>query len=142
MCRRHHGVGQRTLRSRRRNCCGENTRLLADVQRKLILLLVPFAPYLACELWEATNKLEELGRPEALFRHPWPEYSLELAKEDEIQYAVQINGKLRGHLTVPAESSKEEVEKAVPADEKIRAAIAGREVVKVIVVLGKLVNIV
>jgi len=116
--------------------------LLADVQRKLILLLVPFAPYLACELWEATNKLEELGRPEALFRHPWPEYSLELAKEDEIQYAVQINGKLRGHVTVPAESSKEEVEKAVPADEKIRAAIAGREVVKVIVVLGKLVNIV
>jgi leucyl-tRNA synthetase len=116
--------------------------LLADVQRKLILLLVPFAPYLACELWEATNKNEELRRPESLFRHPWPEYSLELAKEDEIQYAVQINGKLRGHVTVPAESSKEEVEKAVLADEKIQTAIAGREAVKVIVVLGKLVNIV
>jgi leucyl-tRNA synthetase len=116
--------------------------LLADAQRKLTLLLVPFAPYLACELWEATNKNEELRRPESLFRHPWPEYSLELAKEDEIQYAVQINGKLRGHVTVPAESSKEEVEKAVLSDEKIQAAIAGREVVKVIVVLGKLVNIV
>jgi leucyl-tRNA synthetase len=115
--------------------------LLAEGQRKLILLLVPFAPYLACELWEATNR-EGLGRPEVLFRHPWPEYDERLAKEEEITYAVQINGKLRGHVTLAADSAKETVEERLLADEKIQAAIAGREVVKVIVVLGKLVNIV
>jgi len=110
--------------------------VLADAQRKLVLLLAPFAPYVAAELWET------LGEKGDLLRHPWPEYDPALAKEDEITYAVQINGKLRGHVTVPADSKKEDVERAVFADEKIQAAIAGREVVKVIVVLGKLVNIV
>jgi leucyl-tRNA synthetase len=65
-----------------------------------------------------------------------------LAREEEIVYAVQINGKLRGHVTVAADSSKEAVQELALADEKIQAAIAGREIVKVIPVPGKLVNIV
>jgi leucyl-tRNA synthetase len=110
--------------------------VLADAQRKLVLLLAPFAPYLAAELWET------LGEKANLLRHPWPEYDPELAKEDEITYAVQINGKLRSHITVPADSTEGTVRERALADEKVQAAIASRQVVKVIPVLGKLVNIV
>ena len=110
--------------------------VLSDAQRKLVLLLAPFAPFLAAELWET------LGEKTSLLRQPWPEYDPELAKEEQIVYAVQINGKLRGHVTVPAESSKEAVQELALADEKVKAAIAGREIVKVIPVPGKLVNIV
>jgi leucyl-tRNA synthetase len=110
--------------------------ILAEVQRKLVLLLAPFAPYLAAELWEV------LGEKDALLRHPWPEYDAALAKEDEITYAVQVNGKLRGHVAVPADSPEDTVCERAQADEKVRAAIAGKQVVKVIVVPGKLVSIV
>jgi leucyl-tRNA synthetase len=110
--------------------------LLSDAQLKLVLLLAPFAPYLAAELWET------LGEKTSLLRQPWPEYDPELAKEEVIIYAVQVNGKLRAHITVPAESSKDAVQQIALADEKVQAAIAGREIVKVIVVPGKLVNIV
>ncbi len=110
--------------------------VLADAQRNLVLLLAPFAPYVAAELWET------LGEKDNLLRQPWPEYDPALAKEEEIIYAVQMNGKLRGHVAIAAESPKEVVQERVLADEKIEAAIAGREVVNVIVVLGKLVNIV
>jgi leucyl-tRNA synthetase len=110
--------------------------VLADAQRKLVLLLAPFAPYVAAELWET------LGEKGSLLRHPWPEYDPALAKEDEITYAVQINGKVRGHVTVSADSTEDTVRERALGDEKIQSAIAGREVVKVIPVLGKLVNIV
>jgi leucyl-tRNA synthetase len=110
--------------------------VLAEAQRSLALLLAPFAPYLAAELWEV------LGEKDNLLRHPWPDYDPALAKEEETVYAVQINGKLRSHVPLPADSAKELVEERVRADEKVRAAIEGKEVVKVIVVLGKLVNVV
>ncbi|HET7873055.1 MAG TPA: leucine--tRNA ligase [Terriglobales bacterium] len=110
--------------------------LLAEVQRKLVLLLAPFAPYLAAELWEV------LGERDPLLRHPWPKYDPELAKEDEITYAVQINGKLRSHVAVPAESPEETVRERVLADDKVNAAVEGKQIAKVIVVPGKLVNVV
>jgi leucyl-tRNA synthetase len=110
--------------------------LLADVQRRLTLLLAPFAPYLASELWEA------LGENGKLLRHAWPAYDGALAKEDEITYAVQVNGKLRSHVVLPAESLEELVREKALADEKIRTAIEGKEIAKVIVIAGKLVNVV
>jgi leucyl-tRNA synthetase len=110
--------------------------LLGEVQRSLVLLLAPFAPYLAAELWQT------LGEKGNLLRHPWPSYDPALAKEDEITYAVQINGKLRSHVVLPAESPEETVRERVLADEKVQAAIAGKTVAKVIVVAGKLVNVV
>src|SRR5258707_3052136 len=110
--------------------------VLADAQRKLILLLAPFAPYLATELWE------ELGEKDSLLRHPWPEYDPVLAKEDETTYAIQVNGKLRSHVAVPADSPKELVEERALADEKVKASLDGKQVVKTVVVPGKLVNIV
>jgi leucyl-tRNA synthetase len=110
--------------------------LLAEVQRNLALLLAPFAPYLAQELWEM------LGEKGNILRAGWPKYDPALAKEDEIEIPVQINGKLRSLVRVPADASEEVLRAAALADEKIQAGIAGKQIVKVIVVPGKLVNIV
>jgi leucyl-tRNA synthetase len=110
--------------------------LLADVQRSIALMLSPFAPYLASELWEV------LGEKGNLLRHPWPAFDPALAKEDETTYVIQINGKLRSHVVLPAESPEDLVRERALADEKIRTAMEGKEVVKVIVVAGKLVNVV
>jgi leucyl-tRNA synthetase len=110
--------------------------LLADAQRKLVLLLHPFAPYLASELWE------RLGETGNLLRYPWPEYDAGLAKEDELEIAVQINGKLRTRLLVSAEVSEEELRKLALEESKVKSALDGRQIVKVIIVPRKLVNIV
>jgi leucyl-tRNA synthetase len=83
-----------------------------------------------------------LGEKSSLLRQPWPEYDPALTKEEEIVYAVQVNGKLRGHISVPADSPEDLVRERALADEKVRAAIEGKQIVKIIVVLGKLVNIV
>jgi leucyl-tRNA synthetase len=109
---------------------------LADVQRNLVLLLAPFAPYLAHELWEM------LGEQGSLLRAPWPKYDAELAKEEELEIPVQINGKLRGLIVVPADSTEEFVIERALSDEKVRAFIAGKQIVKKIYVPGKLLNLV
>ena len=109
---------------------------LADVQRNLVLLLAPFAPHLAHELWEM------LGEKSSLLRAPWPNYDAELAKEEELEIPVQINGKLRSRIVVPADATEEFVLEQALADEKIRAAIAGKQIVKKLYVPGRLVNIV
>jgi leucyl-tRNA synthetase len=109
---------------------------VAEVIEKLALLLAPFAPYLAQEMWS------ELGRTGPVFRQPWPCYDEELAKEPEAEVVVQINGKLRGRILVPFGTLREELQSKALEDEKVRAQIAGRKIVKVIVVPDKLVNIV
>ncbi|HLJ30087.1 MAG TPA: leucine--tRNA ligase [Candidatus Angelobacter sp.] len=106
------------------------------VLRSLVLLLAPFAPYVAAELWET------MGEQDSLLRHPWPEYDPVLAKEEEVEYPIQINGKLRSKITVPADSPEEFVREHALADEKVRAALEGKQLVKVIVITGKLVNVV
>ena len=94
------------------------------MQRNLILLLAPFAPYLAHELWET------LGERSNLLRAPWPKYDPALAKEEEVEIPVQVNGKLRGRVRVPADADQALVEQRALADEKIKAAIAGKKIVK------------
>jgi leucyl-tRNA synthetase len=110
--------------------------LLAQVQRDLVLLLAPFAPYLAHELWET------LGEKSNLLRAPWPKYDAALAKEEEIEIPVQVNGKLRSKVLVPAEAGEALVKERALADEKVKAAIGGKQIVKVIFVPGKLLNLV
>ena len=110
--------------------------LLADVQHNLVLLLAPLAPYLAHELWEM------LGEKGSLLRAPWPKYDAALAKADEVELAVQINGKVRSRIVVPADSSEEHVKAVALADEKIRAAMEGKQIVQIRVIPGRLVNIV
>jgi leucyl-tRNA synthetase len=113
-----------------------NAALLAEVQRDLVLLLAPFAPYLAHELWEM------LGEKGSLLKASWPKYDAALAKEDELEIPVQINGKLRSRITVPADASESFILDAVLTDEKVQSAIGGKQIVKKIFVPGKLVNIV
>jgi len=112
------------------------TPLLAEVQRSLVLLLAPFAPYLAHELWEM------LGEKKNLLKAPWPKYDAELAKEEELEIPVQVNGKLRSRVTVPADADEAFVIERALADEKVKAAIAGKQIVKKIYVPGKMVNLV
>jgi leucyl-tRNA synthetase len=113
-----------------------DTALLAEVQRDLVLLLAPFAPYLAHELWEM------LGEKGNLLKAPWPKYDAALAKEEELEIPVQINGKLRSKIVVPAESSEDFVIERALRDEKVQATIASKQIVKKIYVPGKLLNLV
>jgi leucyl-tRNA synthetase len=109
--------------------------LLADAQRKLVLMLAPFAPYLAHELWEV------LGESSDLLRAPWPKYDPALAKEEEVEIGIQVNGKIRSRIVVPADAADDHVRDLALADEKVKAAIEGKGIVKVLVVKGRLVNI-
>ena len=109
---------------------------LAEVQRNLVLLLAPFAPYLAHELWEMC------GEQGSLLRAPWPKYDAELAKEEEIEIPVQVNGKLRGKVVVPADAAEAFVIERALADEKIKSTIAGKSVMKKIYVPGKMLNLI
>ena len=100
------------------------------------LLLSPMAPHLAEELWEI------LGHEETLAYAPWPTFDPALLKDDEVEIPVQINGKLRGRVLVPADATREQIEAAAHADERIIALIEGKPIRKTIVVPGKLVNFV
>ena len=104
--------------------------------RKVTLLIAPFAPYAAEELWSL------LGRTGPVFKQSWPAFDEDLAREEMLEVPVQVNGKLRGRITVAHGTSKENLEKAALADEKVQTSLAGKTVVKVIVVPEKLVNIV
>jgi leucyl-tRNA synthetase len=110
--------------------------LISEVQRDIALLLAPMAPYLAHELWEMA------GQTSNLLKATWPKYDPALAAEDEIEIPVQVNGKLRGLVIVGAGASEDDIKQAARTDEKVRTALAGKQVVKVIVVPKKLVNIV
>ncbi len=102
----------------------------------LVQMLAPFAPYTCEELWE------ELGRTGPVFRQSWPVADPELAKEDAIEVPVQVNGKLRGRVTVALGTAKDELERLALADEKVIPWLEGKQVAKIIVVPDKLVNIV
>ena len=102
----------------------------------LVLLLGPFAPYMAEELWE------QMGRTGPVFKQAWPAYDESLEKEDAADVVLQVNGKVRGRLSMPFGAPKEELERLALIDPKTQASISGKQVVKVIVVPDKLVNIV
>ena len=110
--------------------------ILLQVARSLVLLLAPFAPFLSAELWQ------RLGEEGEILRERWPEYNPELTKEDEIEIPVQVNGKLRAVVRVPAEAERAVLEAAALADEKVQEWLGGKTPVKVIIVPGKLVNLV
>ena len=107
-----------------------------ELLRSLVLLLAPFAPYLAAELWE------QLGEEGAVLRQTWPVSDPALAREVELEIPVQINGKLVTVVRVAADADSATLEAAALAHEKVQSRLAGKTVVKVIVVPGKLVNLV
>ncbi len=110
--------------------------VMRELLTNLVLMLAPFAPYIAAELWE------ELGGEGAVLRAPWPISNPDLAREDEIEIPVQINGKLVTVVRAPTGSAADVIEAAALAEPKIQSRIAGKMLVKVIVVPGKTVNLV
>ena len=110
--------------------------VVRELLTNLVLLLAPFAPFLSAELWD------ELGGEGAILRASWPKSDPELAREDEIEIPVQINGKLAAVVRVAVGADAKTLEAAALADEKVRARIAGKTVAKVIVVPGRAVNLV
>jgi leucyl-tRNA synthetase len=109
---------------------------MPEILEKLALLLAPFAPYVSQEIWE------ELGKEGPVFRHTWPSFDPDLAKEDEAEIVVQVNGKLRARMFAAFGTPKAELEARALADDKIRPLVDGKQVVKTIVVPDKLVNFV
>ncbi len=110
--------------------------VIRETVEALVLMLSPFAPHTCEELWE------RLGHAESLVTAPWPAFDPELARHDEIVIPVQVNGKLRGRLTVPADVADDRLRELALADAAVQAHVAGRTVRKVIVAKGKLVSVV
>src|SRR5713101_2000438 len=100
--------------------------LLADVQQNIVLLLAPMAPYLAHELWGM------IGETSNLLKAPWPTFSPELIEEEQKERPIQVDGKLRSVIVVPSGASEELLKERILADEKIRRATAGKQIVAVI----------
>jgi leucyl-tRNA synthetase len=107
----------------------------ADIET-LLILLNPFAPHLTEELWE------RLGHKELLARQPWPVYDPRHLVDSMVEYAVQVNGKLRATFTIAADAAEAVIKEAALSDAKVKAALEGKQVVKSIVVPKKLVNLV
>jgi leucyl-tRNA synthetase len=115
-----------------------------DISRKVtreaietvVILLSPFVPHFAEELWEV------LGNKESVIKTPWPLYDQEAVLEEEILIVIQVNGKLRDRMTIPASYGEEEVKVWALKSERIQKLVEGKEIKRVILVPKKLVNIV
>jgi leucyl-tRNA synthetase len=109
----------------------------AEAQDIYLRMLAPVAPHIAEELW-----VEHLGKPYSIHQQPWPKFDAQAAAEDEITIPVQVNGKVRDRVTVPAEASEDAIKSAALASENVQKYLEGKPPRKVIVVPGKLVSIV
>jgi len=107
-----------------------------EAQSTLLLLLAPFTPHVAEELWE------RIGGPYSIHQQPWPEYDEELAAEEQITLIVQVNGKVRDRIEVDADIEEEEAKTLALASEKVQGYLDGGQPAQVIYVPGRLVNIV
>jgi len=114
----------------------ETIHVVREALEALVRMLAPYAPHMAEEMWEC------LGNSDGLAAASWPVFDPEVAKADEIEIPVQINGKVRGHLMVPPDSAEKELEARALADRAVKALLAGKTVKKVVVVKGRLVSIV
>lgn len=110
--------------------------VMKEAIEALCRLLAPFAPHAAEEMWEG------IGHASSLIRATWPEFDPELAAEERLEIPVQINGKLRARVYVAAAAGDEEIRFTALADDKVATLIAGKQIVKVITVPRKLVNVV
>lgn len=107
-----------------------------SAMESIVLLLSPFAPHLAEELWQA------LGHTMTLAYHPWPVYDEALTKQAEIEVPLQVNGKLRGTVKVPADCTEEALEAAARSHDRLVELLEGKQIVKVVVKVGRMVNFV
>jgi leucyl-tRNA synthetase len=119
-----------------RDIAKQNNPILKETMEKMILLLAPFAPHLAEEVWH------NLGFTGSVHNQKWPGFDPEKLLVEEVEVVVQINGKVRGRLTVPVDCPEEDLIEAAKESERIEELLEGREIIKVIAVPGRLVNIV
>ncbi len=113
-----------------------SAKISREAAESFVKLLSPFAPHIAEELWE------RLGHSCTIAYEKWPEYNEEYIKLDEIEILVQIKGKPRARMMMPAGISQEEMQKLALENPEISKDMAGKRIVKVICVPGRLVNIV
>ena len=110
--------------------------IMREAIETVVVLLSPFVPHFAEELWEV------LGNKESILKRPWPEYDREAVVEDEILIVIQVNGKLRDRMTVPASFGEKEIREWALNSERIQKLLEGKKIVRVVFVPQKLVNIV
>ncbi|MBH6949303.1 leucine--tRNA ligase [Clostridioides difficile] len=113
-----------------------NEAVIKEGVQTIVTIIAPFAPHLGEELWTM------IGKEGSVFDIDWPKYDEKALVKDEIEVVVQVNGKVRGKLTVNSNISKDEMEKVALEDEKIKGLVEGKAIVKVVAVPKKLVNIV
>lgn len=113
-----------------------NDALYSTVIRTMIILMAPFVPHITEELWQ------ELGYEGTVYAQSWPSYDEEALKKDEIEIVVQINGKNKEKINIPGDATKEDMLRIAEEDETIKGLTDGKNVVKVIAVPGRLINIV
>ena len=111
-------------------------RISPDQAERFVLVLAPFTPHLAEELWR------KLGHDQSLAHEPWPVYDESLLVTETVELAVQVNGKMRGRVTVAADADEDAVIEAALAEPKVAEAVEGKTIIKKIVVPGRLVNLV
>ena len=107
-----------------------------EALKSLILLLAPFVPHIAEEMWDV------IGEGFSVFDHPWPDFDPQVAQTEEIIIVIQVNGKVRSRLILPSDTTDEDIKQAALDDSRIREWIADKAVRKIILVKNKLVNIV
>ncbi len=115
---------------------GDNNALLSEAAKETIIMLAPFIPHVTEELWHL------IGGEGSVHEQKWVTYDEEALVKDEIELVVQVNGKIKGKITVGATLTDDEIKALATNDEKVKAFTEGKEIVKIIVVKGRLVNIV
>jgi len=113
-----------------------NRAVLSESMESLVLLLSPFVPHLADELWE------RLGKSQTTYEEPWPEYDPDIAAAEEVTIVLQVNGKVRDKILVPPDTEASELERLALESEKVKSFIRDKPVRRIITMPGKLVNIV
>ena len=114
----------------------EGRKILSSAMATVLTLLAPITPHVCEELWE------DLGHARSIDQEPWPVWKEDALQRDVLTVVIQINGKLRGKIEVPASASKEEVEQLALTEQNIVRHLEGLTVRKVVVIPGKLVNVV
>lgn len=119
-----------------KNFASDNLPVVKEAVETMLILLSPFSPHICEELWQAC------GYNQSIYLTPWPVYEQEALKQDEVEIVLQISGKVRDRLTVPADASEEALREIALNSEKIRELTKDKNIVKIIIVPGKLVNVV
>ena len=107
-----------------------------NIYENLLIILSPFAPHLSEELWQ------NLSHQKSIFKEKWPEYDSTLARDEKVELVLQVNGKLRDAIEVDVDINEEDAKEMALQNEKIKKWIDGKEIIKVVCVKGKLINIV